>query len=143
MSGVEFLSNNNIQGHFAYGIRKETGKLNLAAYGGLSYYNGVIGVADTSGLPVAQYHAGGGLYFCGQAVTKLSYDIGIGLEIFCELSKYKNVSGGLPWYQGAHVFSAGSEYQQLAGFKVILFFSGAYRGPKRNYNPHVRSENPK
>lgn len=121
MSGERFLSNNNIQAHLGYGLRKETPKTNLAAFAGLSYYTGVVGIKDTSGNFVPVYYAAPGLYISGQAITKLSYDIGIGLEVFGELSKF----------------------QSIAGFKIILFFSGAYRGVKRNYNPHVRSENNK
>ncbi|MBI2721856.1 MAG: hypothetical protein HYX39_06745 [Bacteroidetes bacterium] len=121
MSGEQFLSNNNIQAHLGYGLRKETPKINLAAFAGLSYYTGVIGGLDTSGKSVAVYYAAPGLYISGQAITKLSYDIGIGLEIFGEVSKF----------------------QAIAGFKIILFFSGAYRGLKKNYNPHVRAENNK
>jgi hypothetical protein len=67
------------------------------------------------------YYDGWGLYLSAQAVKKLMYDIGIGIEAFGEVS----------------------EYQNSAGIKFILFFSGAYMGPKKNYNPHVRSENSK
>ncbi|MGZ4095318.1 MAG: hypothetical protein ACXVNQ_03000 [Bacteroidia bacterium] len=119
MSGEEFLGNNNVQAHIGYGLRKETTKTNLAAYAGITRFTGVIGRTDSVGNSIPQYYTSTGFYVCGQAVTKLSYDIGIGLEVFGEVSKW----------------------QSLAGFKVILFFSGAYRGLKKNYNPNVRAEN--
>lgn len=119
MSGEEFLGNNNVQGHFGYGLRKETTKINLAAFAGVTYFTGVIGRKDSLGNSIPQYYSGNGLYMSAQAVTKLTYDIGIGIEVFGEISKWQN----------------------LAGFKVMMFFSGAYRGLKKNYNPHVRAEN--
>jgi hypothetical protein len=141
MSGEEFLSNNQVQGHLGYGWRKETSKINLAFFGGLTYFNGVIGRTDTSGNSYPEYYSGGGLYVSGQLVTKLSYDIGIGIEIFAESNKFAPVPSTYRWYEGAPVFKKSGDYQQLAGFRLILFFSGAYRGVKKNYNPHVRAEN--
>ena len=60
-----------------------------------------------------------GVYFSAQAVTKFTYDIGFGVELSGEYSPQ----------------------QSSLGIKFILFFSGSYRGPKKNYNPHVRAEN--
>ncbi len=124
MSGTNFGSNNNLQFHGGYGLRRERNKNNLAIFGGVSYYTGVYAVPDTSQGPDGTapfYYQGAGAYFSAQAVTKLTYDIGIGVEFFGELSKKQNV----------------------LGFKFILFFSGAYRGRKNNFNPHVHSENKK
>jgi hypothetical protein len=140
MSGEDFLSNNQVQGHFGYGWRKETSKINLGVYGGLTYLNGVIGRTDTVGNPYPEYYSGAGLYLSAQIVTKLSYDIGIGLEAFVESDKMAQVPSNYRWYEGAPVFKKSGSYQQVAGFRLILFFSGAYRGLKRNYNPNVRSE---
>jgi hypothetical protein len=114
MSGDQFLSNNHIQGHLCYGWRRESKTTNLAAFGGPSYYRGVKG--DPSGGP--EFYSGIGAYFALQAVTKFMYDIGIGVELFDELSPRQNIFG----------------------FKIIAFFSGAYRGEKKNFNPNVRSE---
>lgn len=121
MSGLEFLSNNNLQAHLGYGYRKETSKYNLAFFAGPSYYITVVGVKLDSGIVAAKLYRGIGGYFCLQGVTKFLYDFGLGAEIFGDINMR----------------------QQLFGFKIIAFFSGAYRGPKKNYNPHVRSENPK
>jgi hypothetical protein len=118
MSGVDFTSNNDFQSHLGYGIRKEKAKSNLAAYAGLSYFFGVETVSDSTGI-IPKYYQGVGLYGCGQITAKLAYDIGAGFELFGEYSPTRS----------------------MVGFKMFLFFSGAYRGPKHNYNPHVRSEN--
>jgi hypothetical protein len=117
MSGEEFGSNNNVQGHICYGLRREKRSSNFAVYAGPAYYTGVLG--DATGNPV--FYEGVSFYACGQAVVKFAYDIGIGAELFVEFSKKQN----------------------MMGLKFIAFFSGAYRGPKRNFNPNVRSENPK
>ncbi|MBK9285528.1 MAG: hypothetical protein IPM51_14600 [Sphingobacteriaceae bacterium] len=119
MSGPEFLSNNNLQGHFGYGWRKEKNKSNIAVFGGLSYYTGVLAIEDTALGIIPYYYEGFGLYASAQFITKFTYDIGMGIEGFGELSPG----------------------QSSIGIKFILFFSGAYRGPKKNYNVNVRSEN--
>lgn len=118
MSGEEFASNNHIQGHICYGLRAEKNKNNLALYLGPSFATGVEGQVST-GNPI--FYNGFGGYLSIQAVMKISYDIGIGAELFGELSSR----------------------QKIIGLKLVAFFSGAYRGPKRNFNPNVRSENPK
>ncbi len=117
MSGEEFLSNNNVQLHFGYGIREEKNSTNVCIYGGPSVFTGVEG---TPGLTAATYYEGVGAYFCFQSVIKIKYDIGLGIDVFAELSKK----------------------QKLGGLKFIFFFSGAYQGLKGNYNPHVKAENP-
>jgi hypothetical protein len=116
MSGEDFGSNNNVQLHVGYGYRRETRSTNLAAYIGPTVFQGVTG--DIGSPP--EFYSGAGGYVCLQAVSKFTYDIGVGIELFGEIN-YK---------------------QGMFGFKVIAFFSGAYRGPKRNYNPNVRAENP-
>jgi hypothetical protein len=116
ISGQGFTSDNNNQLHLAIGKRKENKTTNFAVYLGPSYSWGVEGEI---GSPPRFYRGFGG-YISAQAITKLTYDIGLGLELFSDISRK----------------------QQILGFKVITFFSSAYRGEKRNYNPNVRSENP-
>jgi hypothetical protein len=65
-----------------------------------------------------EFYQGIGGYLCIQAVKKVAYDFGIGGEFFAEISPKR----------------------RMFGFKIIAYFSGAYRGPKRNYNPNVRAE---
>jgi hypothetical protein len=120
MSGVEFLSDNNKQLHLGYGYRKETGAYNLAFFAGPSYIYGVRTISDSNGIRPEIYE-NFGLYCSLQAVAKLTYDLGIGTELFAEISNG----------------------QKMFGFKLIAFFSGAYRGVKRNFNPNVRSQNPR
>jgi len=117
MSGGGFGNNNNIQAHLGYGIRRERNTTNLAVFFGPSFSTGVEGVA---GQPAVFYNVFG-VYGSVQAVQKFWFDIGLGLELFGDVSVK----------------------QQLFGFKIIAFFSGAYKGPKKNFNPNVRSENPK
>ncbi len=116
MSGSEFLYNNHVQGHLCYGYRRESNATNLAAFIGPAYHRGVTGNTSTT----AEYYNGFGVYACVQAVVKIAYDVGLGVELFNEYSTRQN----------------------LFGFKLIVFFSGSYRGEKKNYNPHVRSERP-
>jgi hypothetical protein len=78
-------------------------------------------VIDTGNVYKPEFYQGVGGYACVQIATKLVYDIGVGAELFVEASGK----------------------QSLLGVRLFLFFSGAYRGVKRNYNPHVRSENKK
>lgn len=117
MSGKEFLSNNNIQGHFCYGYRIEDERKNVAFFGGLSYNTGILPpvyrVADT--LP-ARFYDAAGLYLSASYIKKLSYDIGFGVEGIIEINTV----------------------QVFTGIKAVLFFSGAYRGKAKIYNKHVK-----
>lgn len=117
ISGVEFFSNNNTQLHAGYGYRIEKNTSNFSAYVGPTYFTGVAGVSPDP----PDFYDGFGLYFSVQAVYKIKYDIGLGLELIGDVS-YK---------------------QKMIGIKLIAFFSGSYRGLKRNYNKNVRSENSK
>lgn len=118
MSGNEFLSNNNLVFHLGYGYRKETSKINFHAFIGPSYFTGVYGVQDTSGFFNPVFYEGIGAYISCGIVKKITYDIGLGIEGFSEINKF----------------------QIHSGIKFILFFSGSYRGLKRNINPNVRKK---
>lgn len=121
ISGNEILGNNKSQIRLGYGYRKETAKYNIGFFGGTTLFYGVYGVPDTANTFHPEFFQGVGLYASAQATTKLLYDIGIGAELFAEWN-YK---------------------ERIIGFKFFLFFSGAYKGLKKNYNTHVRSENKK
>jgi len=119
MSGEGFNSNNNVGAHIGYGYRKETKTKNFAAFIGPSYNNGVLTLRDSTGqISGANYYDGFGIYACVQGVIKFTYDFGLGAELFSEISKTQNIFG----------------------FKIIAFFSGAYMGPKKTVNPNVRLE---
>ncbi|MGE0567331.1 MAG: hypothetical protein AB7O73_05225 [Bacteroidia bacterium] len=117
MSGDEFLSNNNINGHLGFGYRKENENLNLAFFAGPSYNTGVIPPyvdgADT--VPPRLFDAIG-FYGSASIIKKITYDIGVGGEFIFEVDKE----------------------QVYAGLKVVMFFSGAYRGKAKIYNKHVK-----
>lgn len=121
ISGNKILENNHSQFKFGYGYRKETAKYNFAAFAGPTFFYGVYGVLDTSNTYKPEFYRGVGGYGCVQIATKLVYDIGVGAELFGELN----------------------HKQGVIGVRLFMFFSGAYRGIKRNYNPHVKSENKK
>ncbi len=118
MSGNQFLANNNFVVHAGYGYRKETTKSNFHAYIGPTYFTGVYGIEDSVGSGIFRpiFFEGIGAYANCGIVKKITYDIGIGIEGFGEINKY----------------------QFHGGIKLIFFFSGAYRGIKRNINPNVR-----
>jgi hypothetical protein len=116
LSGEGISAANDAQIHACYGFREEGNWSNVALFGGPSLFTGVTG---TPGVTDPKLYAGVGAYFDFQAVLKLKYDIGLGFDIFADLGTNRSIGG----------------------FKIIVFFSSAYRGLKANYNPHVRSEN--
>jgi hypothetical protein len=124
MSGKEFLSNNNIQGHIGIGYRREKEQSNLAFFVGPSYSTFVTAKLDSTGEYTPVVNSGMGGYICAQYIYKVKYDVGIGLELFGD-------------------FSAN---QQMGGLKIIAFFSGAYRGVKRGWKtkppPTVKPQSP-
>lgn len=117
MSGKEFLSNNNIQGHLCYGYRIENERKNIAFFGGPSYNTGVLPPVfrTTDTLPARIYDAIG-FYASASYIRKITYDIGFGVEGVFEINNI----------------------QVFGGIKAILFFSGAYRGKAKIYNKHVK-----
>lgn len=118
LSGIDFFTSNNAEVHICYGVRNERKKSNFTLFMGPSFFTGVTG---TPGISDPSFYNVFGIYMSGQAIYKLvSYDIGLGLEAFAEVS----------------------DKQQLAGAKIIFFFSSSYRGLQRPYNGYVRDENP-
>lgn len=112
MSGDDFLNNKYTNGHLGIGLRHERNKFNLAAFVGPAFSVYVTELRDTSGAiidyPVSTAIGG---YISLQAVYKIKYDVGIGGEIFADLS----------------------DKQQAIGARLIIYFSGAYRGIKRGF----------
>jgi hypothetical protein len=119
ISGPDYFGTSNLQAHFGYGYRLEKRRWQFAAFGGPAYCYGVRTLSDTAGVVYPEKYWGWGVYGSVQGILKLAYDIGVGLEFFGELGP-----------------------QRTAGFRIVVFFSGAYRGLAKNYNPHVRAENP-
>lgn len=112
MSGDDFGNNKCTEFHLGIGLRHERNKFNLAAFIGPSYSIFVTEEKDSTGAVVnLPIHNAIGGYVSLQAVYKIKYDVGIGGEIFADYTPL----------------------QTMVGCKVIIFFSGAYRGVKRGF----------
>lgn len=109
MSGDQFLRNTNLQGHLCYGYRYEKELFNLAGFVGPSYSYFVTGSTDTAGVFHVKSNNTLGGYIALQGVYKIKYDVGIGIELFADISPL----------------------QKMAGARIICYFSGAYRGIKK------------
>lgn len=101
-SGPAFGNYDNYNFHFCYGRRLENEKINLAAFGGLSFSSGHIKLDSN----FQNNYNDPSLYVCSQLVKKLTYDVGAGLDVFAELTP-------------KHF---------LGGFRFVIYFSGAYKG---------------
>jgi hypothetical protein len=110
MTGDQLLKNTMISGHACFGIRREKQKYNLAGFIGPSYSRFVTGYTDTSGTTYVTPHEVFGGYICLQAIYKPKFDLGIGAELFADISGE----------------------QKMAGARLVLYFSGAYRGEKKS-----------
>ena len=120
MSGADFLANNNVQGHICFGKRYETEKMNLAVFAGPSLSKFVVAKQDSTGSYYPEVTDVLGGYICLQAIYKIKYDVGIGGEIFGDFSSA----------------------QQFGGLKIIVFFSGAYRGQYRGFKSMPKTKKP-
>ena len=101
ISGDAFGSYNNNQFHVCYGKRNENAVFNLAYFIGPSYsviYSDY-GYSSTSAF---------GIYGEAQLIHKLSYDTGIGADIFANANTTETI----------------------VGLRIIIYFSGAYQGQK-------------
>ena len=119
MSGDQFLNNNNLSGHFGYVYRIEDEKRNITFGGGISQNKGKVSsyIGNHGDTVPDFYYRNTGIYLTAAYYRKITYDIGIGGELFADINR-------------AH---------QMIGIKGVLFFSGAYRGKARIYNRHVKS----
>jgi hypothetical protein len=111
LQGQNFNTRQQIQLHFGGGYRKESYKYFWAAYGGFSYSIGSYPrsfVSDFTGKDTTIYPTmrEPGLYAAAQLFYKLKFDYGIGATVFGDVN--------------------GKQY--VAGIRIELFFSGAYRG---------------
>lgn len=111
LNGNELHSYNNLSAHLAYGLRKETIKYNLAAFAGVSTSYFRRPISDTASYDLNNVYNAAGAYACLEAVYKIKYDVGIGGQIFCDYN----------------------QVQTVYGVRLILYFSGAYRGIKYGY----------
>ncbi len=112
LSGRDFNLTNNYSFHGCIGLRKETPKYNLSGFIGpsSSYFRRPLSDSTEYGLQTvlsSVYNRVGG-YACLEAVYKIKYDVGVGGQIFCDYN----------------------EVQTVYGVRLIVYFSGAYRGIK-------------
>jgi hypothetical protein len=105
--GDRFGEYNNFNYHFAYGRRVEKERYNLACFAGLAYstgYKKINGVFRPDDV-----YDQVGLYACAQYIQKITYDTGIGPGIYFDINPY----------------------QTVAGIRLDVYFSGAYKGKVR------------
>ncbi len=113
MSGRDFTAANNYNFHAGIGLRKETEKYNLSAFIGPSTSNFRRPLSDSINYNLTTVYNEVGLYSCIEAVYKLKYDVGLGGQIFCDYNRV----------------------QMVYGVRLIVYFSGAYRGIKYGAKP--------
>lgn len=108
MSGADYRATNNYNLHLGAGLRKETEKYNLSAFIGpsTSYFKRPLKDSAEYNLETVYNEFGG--YAVIEAVYKIKYDVGIGGQIFCDYNRV----------------------QSVYGVRLVLYFSGAYRGIK-------------
>ncbi len=112
MSGTDFTAANNYSFHACYGFRKEKEKYNLSAFIGpsTSYFRRPL--SDSTNYNLAQVYNAVGGFAAVEAVYKLKYDVGLGAQVFCDYN----------------------QVQMVYGARLIVYFSGAYRGIKPGYH---------
>lgn len=108
MSGADWYLINNYNAHICYGIRKEHEKYNLSAFAGpsVSYFKRPLKDSVNYNLGSTYNEVGG--YAAIEAIYKVKYDVGIGGQVFCDYNRV----------------------QMVYGVRLVLYFSGAYRGIK-------------
>lgn len=107
ITGEKFGSYDNYQFHLGYGKRVEDNVFHAAVFGGISLSTGY--TKDSSGIYQVPYTTPG-IYIEGQLIKKIAYDVGAGISIFGDYNKEQAIVGG----------------------RIILFFSGAYKGKKND-----------
>ena len=116
LSGVDFTAANNYSFHLGYGLRKEGDRFNLSAFIGpsVSYLRRPLSDSSNYNLGTVYNKVGG--YAVVEAVYKFKYDVGIGGQLFCDYN----------------------QIQMIYGARILLYFSGAYRGIKYGYHAPVK-----
>lgn len=112
MSGTDFTAANNYSFHLCFGFRKETEKYNLSAFIGPSTSYLRRPLSDSANYNLARVYNAIGGYAVIEAVYKFKYDIGLGGQIFCDYN----------------------QVQMIYGVRLLVYFSGAYRGIKYGYH---------
>jgi hypothetical protein len=114
ITGERFGFYDNYQFHLGYGKRFEDNSIHAAAFAGISYSSGYAKV-DSSGHYERAYKEPG-IYIEGQVIKKITYDVGIGISVFGDFN----------------------QEQSIAGARLVLYFSGAYKGKYENRQLRVK-----
>jgi len=102
ITGERFGYYNNYQFHVGYGKRYEDEDFHTSGFVGLSYSTGYGKVDSVYSRPFQEV----GLYIQGELVKKIAYDVGLGISLFGDINKE----------------------QAIVGARLVLYFSGAYKG---------------
>lgn len=116
ITGEKFGFYDNYQFHLSYGKRFENNTVHGAVFAGISYSTGFAKV-DSSGHYERKYKQGG-LYLEGQMIKKITYDVGIGASIFGDFNRE----------------------QSIAGARIVVYFSGAYKGKYEDKRLRVKQQ---
>lgn len=115
MSGNDFTAANSYNFHLGMGVRKEHEKYNLSAFIGPSYSYFKRPLSDSTEFGLSSIlntvYDRFGAYAAIEAIYKIKYDVGFGGQIFCDYN----------------------EVQTIYGVRLVVYFSGAYRGIKYGY----------
>ncbi len=114
ITGEDIRAYTNYELHLGYGWRYEDKDVHFSAFVGPSYSTGYgkVQINDTLSAYTRKYSEFG-LYSQVEIVKKIAYDVGIGAALFGD------------WNQE----------QTIIGLRGIIYFSGSYRGKKRQqYN---------
>ena len=104
ITGEKFGFYNNYQLHLGYGKRFEDPSYHFAGFVGLSYSSGYSKVDSI----YSNHYSKPGIYFQGEVIKKITYDVGIGAALFADLN----------------------QEQAIIGVRAVVYFSGAYKGKK-------------
>ncbi|HSH65338.1 MAG TPA: hypothetical protein VLB84_05940 [Bacteroidia bacterium] len=107
LTGEHLGAYTNYQIHFGYGKRFEDKDVHIAGFAGVSYSTGYGRDSDST---YNRHYSEPGLFIEGELVKKISYDIGLGGSLFADWNKE----------------------QSMIGARFVLYFSGAFRGKKKN-----------
>ncbi len=113
MSGNDFTASNSYNFHAQFGLRKEAPKYNLSAFIGPSYSFFKRPLSDSANYNLNTVYSELGGYACIEAIYKIKYDVGLGGQIFCDYN----------------------QVQMVYGVRLVLYFSGAYRGIQYGHRP--------
>lgn len=107
ISGENFGFYDNYEFHVGYGKRYEDKDVHFAGFAGISYSTGYAKVGDSIYI---RHFKQPGIYAQIEGIKKVTYDVGVGVSFFVD------------WNQEQAIF----------GTRLVLYFSGAYKGKKYN-----------